>query len=94
MTTTSETWAPPTEFAEDLKERYGLECPPRWGTPRHPDRPSLGPKLWKVMERLGAPPMPWQNYSRMSDDDLKAVFAYLKSVPPVRNHVPDYAAPE
>jgi hypothetical protein len=62
MTTTSETWRPPTEFAEDLLERYGLECPPRWGTPRHPDRPSLGPKLWKVMERLGAPPMPWQKY--------------------------------
>lgn len=62
MTTTSETWAPPTEFAEDLKERYGLTCPPRWGTPRHPDRPSLGPKLWKVMAKLGAPPMPWQKY--------------------------------
>jgi len=62
MTTTSEIWQPPTEFAEDLLERYGLECPPRWGTPRHPDRPSLGPKLWKVMDRLGAPPMPWQKY--------------------------------
>lgn len=62
MTTTSETWAPPTEFAEDLYERYGLTCPPRWGTPRHPDRPSLGPKLWKVMAKLGAPPMPWQKY--------------------------------
>ncbi|MEU5769806.1 terminase family protein [Streptomyces asoensis] len=62
MTTTSETWAPPTEFAEDLYERYGLTCPPRWGTPRHPDRPSLGPKLWKVMTKLGAPPMPWQKY--------------------------------
>lgn len=61
-TTTSETWQAPTEFAEDLLERYGLTCPPRWGTPRHPDRPSLGPKLWKVMERLGAPPMPWQKY--------------------------------
>jgi len=45
-----------------LRERYGLECPPRWGTPRHPDRPSLGPKLWKVMTKLGAPPMPWQKY--------------------------------
>ncbi|MBW8701877.1 hypothetical protein MBT84_19915 [Streptomyces sp. MBT84] len=32
------------------------------GTPRHPDRPSLGPKLWKVMTKLGAPPMPWQKY--------------------------------
>ncbi|HEY5833598.1 terminase large subunit domain-containing protein [Streptomyces sp.] len=62
MTTTSETWAPPSEFAEDLYERYGLTCPPRWGTPRHPDRPSLGPKLWKVMAKLGAPPMPWQKY--------------------------------
>ncbi|MFF9582488.1 terminase large subunit domain-containing protein [Streptomyces achromogenes] len=62
MTTTSETWAPPTEFAEDLFKRYGLSCPPRWGTPRHPDRPSLGPKLWKVMAKLGAPPMPWQKY--------------------------------
>ncbi|MDQ0992174.1 terminase large subunit domain-containing protein [Streptomyces sp. V3I7] len=62
MTTTSETWAPPSEFAEDLYERYGLTCPPRWGTPRHPDRPSLGPKLWKVMTKLGAPPMPWQKY--------------------------------
>lgn len=62
MTTTSETWAPPTEFAEDLFKRYGLTCPPRWGTPRHPGRPSLGPKLWKVMTKLGAPPMPWQKY--------------------------------
>ncbi|MEU9220148.1 terminase family protein [Streptomyces sp. NPDC048376] len=62
MTTTSETWAPPSSFAEDLFERYGLTCPPRWGTPRHPDRPSLGPKLWKVMTKLGAPPMPWQKY--------------------------------
>ncbi|MEW2424846.1 terminase family protein [Streptomyces nigra] len=62
MTTTSETWALPTEVAEDLYERYGLTCPPRWGTPRHPDRPSLGPKLWKVMAKLGAPPMPWQKY--------------------------------
>jgi hypothetical protein len=62
MTTTSETWAPPSEFAEDLYDRYGLTCPPRWGTPRHPGRPSLGPKLWKVMTKLGAPPMPWQKY--------------------------------
>ncbi|MDX3016741.1 terminase large subunit domain-containing protein [Streptomyces acidiscabies] len=62
MTTTSETWAPPSSFAEDLYERYGLTCPPRWGTPRTPERRSYGPKLWKVMEKLGAPPMPWQKY--------------------------------
>jgi mono/diheme cytochrome c family protein len=34
------------------------------------------------------PPMPWFNYAEMSDDDLRAVFAYLKSIPPVRNRVP------
>jgi cytochrome c553 len=34
------------------------------------------------------PPMPWQAYSNYSDDDLKAIFAYLKSIPPVKNHVP------
>ncbi|MEU0397954.1 terminase [Streptomyces sp. NPDC006208] len=61
-TTSSETWAPPGEFAADLLERYGLTCPPRWGTPRRPERPSLGPKAWRVMEALGYPPMPWQKY--------------------------------
>lgn len=60
--TASETWRPPTEFADDLRERYGLTCPPLWGTPRHPGRPSLGGKAAKVMEALGYPPMPWQRY--------------------------------
>lgn len=35
------------------------------------------------------PPMPWPVYRNLTDDDLKAVFAYLKSIPPVSNHVPD-----
>jgi mono/diheme cytochrome c family protein len=39
------------------------------------------------------PPMPWPNTGKMTDDDLKAVFAYLKSVPPVNNVVPDYQPP-
>lgn len=34
------------------------------------------------------PPMPWFNYAKMTDDDLKAVFAYLQSVPAVSNRVP------
>jgi cytochrome c553 len=37
------------------------------------------------------PPMPWQSAAAMSDDDLKAVFAYLQSVPPIRNSVPNAA---
>lgn len=35
------------------------------------------------------PPMPWQVYGQMTDEDLGAIFAYLKSVPPIRNQVPE-----
>jgi mono/diheme cytochrome c family protein len=49
-------------------------------------------------QHLGAgrpilPPMPWQNFAQMSDDDLKAMFAYLKSLPPVKNQVPEPVPP-
>jgi mono/diheme cytochrome c family protein len=36
--------------------------------------------------------MPWRNYSGMTDDDLKAIFAYLKTVKPI-HHVVDNAEP-
>lgn len=35
------------------------------------------------------PPMPWQAYGHMPDSDLKAIFSYLKTIPPITNHVPD-----
>lgn len=35
------------------------------------------------------PPMPWFNYGKMTDEDLKSVYAYLRSIKPVRNEVPD-----
>ncbi len=35
------------------------------------------------------PPMPWQNLAAMTDEDLKAVFAFLKSIPPIKNAVPE-----
>jgi hypothetical protein len=62
MTTTSTTWRPPTEFVDQCRELYGLECPPLWGTPRRPELPTLGGKVALVMERLGFTPMPWQRY--------------------------------
>ncbi len=39
------------------------------------------------------PPMPWQEYRNLTDADLKAVFAYLKSLPPIENAVPDPISP-
>jgi hypothetical protein len=35
------------------------------------------------------PPMPWPVYRNWTDDDMKSVFAYLKTVPAVSNHVPE-----
>jgi hypothetical protein len=35
------------------------------------------------------PPMPWQGIGKMTDEDIKSLFAYLKSIPPVVNRVPD-----
>jgi len=34
------------------------------------------------------PPMPWQMYRNLTDDELKAVFAFLRSIPAVHNIVP------
>jgi len=34
------------------------------------------------------PPMPWPAFRNLSDEDLKAVYAYLRSIPPVKNRVP------
>lgn len=31
--------------------------------------------------------MPWEFYGKMKEDDLRAIYAYLRSVPPVKNKV-------
>jgi len=40
------------------------------------------------------PPMPWQEIRAVTDADLKAVFAYLKSLKPISNAVPDPIPPK
>lgn len=35
------------------------------------------------------PPMPWPGYAQMTDADLRAIFAYLRSIPPIVNRVPE-----
>lgn len=34
------------------------------------------------------PPMPWQEFAHMTNEDVEAVYAYLKSIKPVKNIVP------
>ena len=37
--------------------------------------------------------MPWQQYSTLPEEDLKAIWAFLRSLPPIKNKVPDPIAP-
>jgi hypothetical protein len=39
------------------------------------------------------PPMPWPMYRNATDADLKAIYAYLRSIKPITNHVPEYVPP-
>jgi len=39
------------------------------------------------------PPMPWPNYTHVSDQDLLALFTYLQSTKPVKNLVPQPIPP-
>ena len=39
------------------------------------------------------PPMPFEAFRNMTDDDLKSIYAYLRSIPALKNKVPDPIAP-
>jgi len=39
------------------------------------------------------PPMPWRMQANLTDDDLKGIFAYLKTIPAISNHVPEPVPP-
>lgn len=39
------------------------------------------------------PPMPWPMFAKMTDEDLSAVYQYLRSLPAIRNQVPAPIAP-
>jgi hypothetical protein len=47
---------------------------------------------WGVARPI-LPPMPWAVYRNMTDEDLKSVFAYLRTVKPIKNQVPEPAPP-
>ena len=65
-----------------------------------PDPTGLGPwtpeqfiQTMRTGKHLGVgrsilPPMPWYDIGRLTDDDLRAVFAYLRTLKPVQNAVP------
>jgi mono/diheme cytochrome c family protein len=40
------------------------------------------------------PPMPWHFYRNLTDEDLRSIYAYLRTIPPVHNRVPLPTPPE
>ncbi len=44
--------------------------------------------------RMLLPPMPWFNFAYLKDEDVSAIYAYLKSIKPVNNLVPAPISPE
>ncbi len=58
-------------------------------------------KTLRTGKHLGAPdgrdilpPMPWQFYSQFSDDDLKAIWAYTRTLKPIKNAVHEPIPPQ
>lgn len=43
---------------------------------------------WGVSRPI-LPPMPWQVYRNATDEDLKSIYAYLRTIKPIKNQVPD-----
>ena len=40
---------------------------------------------FRVGETVAGTPMPWGAYARMNDGDLRSVYRYLRSLPPVEH---------
>jgi hypothetical protein len=47
-----------------------------------------------VTGRAILPPMPWEMYKDLKEEDLRAIFAYLQSLPPINNPVPQPLPPD
>ena len=48
----------------------------------------------KGVGRSLLPPMPWGVYGKKTDQDLKAIYAYLQSIKPIKNLVPQPVTPD
>jgi hypothetical protein len=44
----------------------------------------------KALVREISPPMPWEQFSMLGEEDLEAIYFYLRSLKPVSNKVPEH----
>ncbi len=52
-----------------------------------------GKHLGQEGGRLIMPPMPWESIAALDDQDMKALYTYLHSLPAIHNQVPAYMPP-
>jgi len=55
---------------------------------------SLREGKWMGVGRPLMPPMPWPGIGSASDEDLKCIYAYLMSIKPIKNMVPQPTPPD
>lgn len=68
-------WAPPNITSDPTTGRLGAMSEEQFVA------------RFRAGRLLPGSPMPWQAFSRMSEEDLRAIYLYLKSVPPVTRDV-------
>lgn len=70
-----------------------------WGTTYPPNLrlrvQEMAEEEWVMIlqEREDLPPMPWMNINKMSEEDMKALYQYIKSLGPKGEHVPEALDP-
>jgi mono/diheme cytochrome c family protein len=69
------TWAPPN-----------LTSAPRTGVLARLDEDAFVTRM-RAGRAIPGSPMPWQGYQRMSEEDLRAIYRFLETLPPVENDV-------
>ncbi len=88
-----------TAFAGPWGVSYAINLTPDMQTGIGNWNADLFVKVMKTGKHFGTdrpimPPMPWQGYARYPEEDMKAIFAYLRSIPPIKNKAPEYVSPE
>ena len=83
-----------TAFAGPWGISYAINLTPDKATGLGPWNEEMFVKAIRTGTHWGSsrpilPPMPWPALSQLTDEDLKAMWAYLQTIPAIPNHSPD-----
>jgi Cytochrome c len=87
-----------TAFAGPWGVSYAINLTPDAATGLGPWTETMFIQSMRTGKHMGVsrpvqPPMPWPWYGKLSDADLRAVFTYLRSIPPIANRAPAWKPP-